>query len=117
MLLLSEQFIAVFQPGKRRHALPLIRRQGVERLVRLPPGVGPAANYPDILRQSVIALVTYQLKMEYPRYARCLAQDLLQEIKKTLVPIQTGKAEAQPFFCPMPDEVEGYCEQQESEDM
>ena len=38
----SEQFIAVFQSGERRHALPLIRRQGDGRLVELPPGVGPA---------------------------------------------------------------------------
>ena len=41
-LIPGEQFIAVFQSGERRRALPLIQRQGVERLVELPPGVGPA---------------------------------------------------------------------------
>lgn len=43
-------------------------------------------------------LITYQLKMGYPRYARCLDQGLMQEIKKTLVLTQTGKAEAQLFI-------------------
>lgn len=41
---------------------------------------------------------------------KCPDQDLLAEIKRTLVPIQTGQAEVQPFFCPTIDEVEDYWE-------
>lgn len=39
---------------------------------------------------------------------KCPDQALLAEIKRTLVPIQTGQAEVQPFFCPTIDEVEDY---------
>lgn len=41
---------------------------------------------------------------------KCPDQDLLAEIKRTLVPIQTGQAEVQPFFCPTIEEVEDYWE-------
>lgn len=44
---------------------------------------------------------------------RCPDQDLLREITKTLIPIQIGEAEAQPFFCPTRAEVEEYCEKEE----
>lgn len=47
---------------------------------------------------------------------RCPDQDLLEEIKKTLIPIQTGKAKAKPLFCPTMDEVDEYCDQQLLED-
>lgn len=47
---------------------------------------------------------------------RCPDQDLLREIKKTLIPIQMGEAEAQSFFCPTYEEVAEYCAQKELED-
>ena len=47
---------------------------------------------------------------------RCPDQELLEEIKKTLIPIQTGEAEAKPLFCPTMDEVDEYCDQQLLED-
>ncbi|NBI65955.1 resolvase [Pseudoflavonifractor sp. 60] len=48
---------------------------------------------------------------------KCPDQGLLDEIKKTLVPIQKGEAQAQPFFCPTLDEVEDYCAQRDLMDM
>lgn len=48
---------------------------------------------------------------------KCPDQELLDEIKRTLIPIQEGKAQAQPFFCPTLDEVEEYCVQLDSMDM
>lgn len=39
---------------------------------------------------------------------RCPDQGLLERVKKVLIPIQMGKAEAQPFFCPTRDEVDAY---------
>lgn len=48
---------------------------------------------------------------------KCPDQELLDEIKKTLVPIQKGETQAQPFFCPTLDEVEEYCAQQNPTDM
>ena len=42
---------------------------------------------------------------------KCPDQELLDEIKKTLAPIQKGEAKAQPFFCPTLDEVDEYCAQ------
>lgn len=48
---------------------------------------------------------------------RCPDQKLLQEIKKTLIPIQMGEAEAQPFFCPTRNEVEEYCARKEAGDL
>lgn len=47
---------------------------------------------------------------------KCPDQELLDEIKKTLIPIQRGEAQAQPFFCPTLDEVEGCSAQREFED-
>ena len=47
----------------------------------------------------------------------CPDQDLLQEIKETLIPIQMGEAEVQPFFCPTRDEVDEYCRQSENENL
>lgn len=42
----------------------------------------------------------------------CPDQELLREVKKTLVPIQRGEAAAQPLFCPTMDEVDEYYEGQ-----
>lgn len=39
----------------------------------------------------------------------CPDKALLEKIKKYLIPIQTGKTGAQPFFCPTRDEVVKYC--------
>lgn len=39
----------------------------------------------------------------------CPDKALLEKIKKYLIPIQTGEAEARPFFCPTRDEVVDYC--------
>ena len=39
---------------------------------------------------------------------RCPDKALLEKVKKTLVPIQMGAAEAQPFFCPTRDQVDEY---------
>lgn len=47
---------------------------------------------------------------------KCPDQDLLAEIKRTLIPIQTGQEEVQPFFCPTVDEVGGYCEKMDALD-
>lgn len=41
---------------------------------------------------------------------KCPDQALLAEIKRTLVPIQTGQAEVQPSFCPTIEKVEDYWE-------
>lgn len=43
---------------------------------------------------------------------KCPSQELLEEVKKTLIPIQMGAAEAQPFFCPTMAEVEDFCMRQ-----
>lgn len=48
---------------------------------------------------------------------KCADQELLDEIKKALVPIQKGEAQAQSFFCPTFDEVEEYCAQRDAMDM
>lgn len=40
---------------------------------------------------------------------RCPDKVLLEYIKRTLIPIQTGQAQAQPFFCPRRHSVENYC--------
>ena len=48
---------------------------------------------------------------------RCHSQELLEEVKKVLIPIQMGEAEAQPFFCPTMDEMEEYCKQRKTMDM
>lgn len=45
---------------------------------------------------------------------RCPDQELLEEVKKTLIPIQTGEVEAGSFFCPTLDEMEQYCNQRTS---
>nr|WP_325188602.1 hypothetical protein [uncultured Oscillibacter sp.] len=42
----------------------------------------------------------------------CPDQELLREVKKTLIPIQRGEAAAQPLFCPTMDEVDEYYEGQ-----
>ena len=42
---------------------------------------------------------------------KCPDEVLLEKIKERLVPIQTGEAEAQPFFCPRLHKVEQYCKQ------
>lgn len=42
---------------------------------------------------------------------KCPDKVLLEKIKERLVPIQTGEAEAQPFFCPRLHKVEQYCKQ------
>ena len=47
---------------------------------------------------------------------KCPDQELLDKIKQTLVPIQKGEAQAQPFFCPTLDEVEEYCAHRDPED-
>ncbi len=39
---------------------------------------------------------------------RCPDQALLERVKKMLIPIQMGRAEAPPFFCPTRDEVDAY---------
>lgn len=39
---------------------------------------------------------------------RCPDQALLERVKKVLIPIQMGSAEAPPFFCPTRDEVDAY---------
>lgn len=44
----------------------------------------------------------------------CMNEELLEEIKKTLIPIQRGEAEAKSFFCPTLDEVDQYCSPQPS---
>ena len=54
----------------------------------------------------------YQKALE----GKIIDQELLEEIKKTLIPIQTGEAEAKPLFCPTMDEVDEYCDQQLLED-
>jgi len=63
LLLPDEQFIAVFQPGQRRRTLPLLGRQGVQRLIKFPSGVRPAANHPDVFRQLVVALVAVRVEI------------------------------------------------------
>ncbi|MFG6352033.1 MAG: DUF4240 domain-containing protein [Oscillospiraceae bacterium] len=40
---------------------------------------------------------------------RCPDKALLESVKKVLVPIQLGQAEAQPFFCPTRAELDAYC--------
>ena len=44
---------------------------------------------------------------------KCPDQELLAEIKKTLIPIQTGEAQAQPFFCPTVEAMDEYCAQRD----
>lgn len=41
---------------------------------------------------------------------KCPDKDLLESVKRALVPIQAGKAKAQSVFCPLYDEVEKYYE-------
>lgn len=43
---------------------------------------------------------------------RCPNKALLERVKKVLVPIQLGTAEAQPLFCPTRDEVDAYCKRE-----
>ena len=72
-LLPGEQFIAVFQSGERRRALPLIQWQDVERLVEFPPGVGPATIHPDVLRQPVITLVAVRVEIPGKAFQKLLS--------------------------------------------
>lgn len=48
---------------------------------------------------------------------RCPDKVLLERVKETLIPIQLGEAEPQPFFCPSVEEVNEYYEQQENLDL
>lgn len=42
----------------------------------------------------------------------CPDKLLLEKVKKYLIPIQTGRAEAKPFFCPTQDELAKYCDRE-----
>ena len=47
---------------------------------------------------------------------RCPDQELLEEVKSVLIPIQRGETEPVPFFCPTMEEVDEYCARQEYAD-
>lgn len=44
----------------------------------------------------------------------CPDQDLLEKVKRTLIPIQMGQAEAKPFLCPTRDELDAYAAQNDA---
>ena len=44
---------------------------------------------------------------------RCPDQELLEEVKRVLIPIQRGETEPVSFFCPTMEEVDEYCARQE----
>jgi len=48
---------------------------------------------------------------------QCPDQDLLEKVKETLVPIQMGLAEAQPFLCPTRSEMDEYIAQNDTMQM
>ena len=47
----------------------------------------------------------------------CPDKTLLEQVKKVLIPIQMGEAEAQPFLCPTLDELEEFQNQRDAMDM
>lgn len=47
----------------------------------------------------------------------CLDKRLLEQVKKTLIPIQLGEAEPGPLFCPSIEEINAFYQQQEYPDM
>lgn len=65
---LRERLLQLKQPGAvtlagcRRRLLPFLFGQCLQRLVKLSPGVCPAAHHPDILRQLVVALVAVSVQ-------------------------------------------------------
>ena len=77
-------------PYLLRYLEDLVRRQGVERLVKFPPGVCPAANHPDVLRQLMIALVA--IRVERTRQGLKLSRQtmsnwVLRAVEDHLLPV------------------------------
>lgn len=99
----------VYQDGQRTEYL----FQGTPENIAHFIGSRPCADkmiITDIVDRPVLSTIGYFID-------KCPDQELLDEVKKTLIPIQTGESEAKSFFCPTLDEVEEYCAQRDSMDM